>query len=173
MDTDVYYKLQQMKQKYGESRLGQICQNLLALSLSEILKPQNIEVRNVEGMDIVIENPKYAIEVKTTSKSAVNFAEKDFKGLKDYKNRRYESLLAVLKLDMHKEWMFISTERLRHSGSYSIGRLFTDDKYKDFASQVQKCFEDIVKRYSERILSEGERFLKELLKEKGLKYSGE
>jgi len=173
MDTDVYYLLKDIKEKYGARRFGHICQNLLALALNEIFKTKDMEVRNVEGVDIVIENPKYAIEVKTTSKSKINFAKKDFEGLEDYKNRGYESFLAVLSINMNAEWMFISVERLRHSGSYSIGRFYTDNKYKKFASQAQKYFEDIVKKYYERISSEGERVLIESLREKGLKYSGE
>jgi hypothetical protein len=86
LNTDVYYKLKNIHKKWRGPTFGQICQNLLALSFAEIgCNPASIEVHNIEGVDIVIDDTnfgKYAIEVKTTSRDTINFGEKDYNGLK-------------------------------------------------------------------------------------------
>jgi len=175
VDTDTYNNLTKIKNERKEKVFGQICQNFLALALSYIFPPEKIEVRNVEGVDIVIDDQtnKYAIEVKTTSKNAINFSKKDYKGLQNYRCRNYKAILAVLKLDMHSEWIFKSADKLNSSGSKQVGELYTDEEYKDLARKVQEKFEEIVNKNSLNILSNGENYLIRLLKEKGLKYSGE
>lgn len=85
MKTDTYDMLKEISEKHGPQEFGGICQDLFALSFFEITKSTKLEVNDVEGIDIVLEDSnlgKYAIEVKTTTKDTVNFKQKDHKGLK-------------------------------------------------------------------------------------------
>lgn len=84
MDIEVYNKLKEIQKEYTGQIFGQICQNLLALAFAEKFSPENVEVSNVEGIDIIIndKNNMYAIEVKTTSGEKIKFKKKDFDGSK-------------------------------------------------------------------------------------------
>ena len=167
MDTDVFYKLIEIHKKWKEKIFGQICQDLLALSIVEAgCNPTNIEVHNVEGIDIVIDDNnfgKYAIEVKTTCGETINFSKKDYEGLEKYSQKNYETILAVLKIDLFKDWIFTDASKKRQKYSLKVNALYTADKYK----------EKLIKENYKEILEKGEKYLKEKLKEKKIKYSGE
>lgn len=177
MSSDVYYKLLKVKEKYKGQIFGQICQNLLALSFAEKFEGKDIEVRNVEGVDIVINSrdKKYAIEAKTTSGENINFAQKDFDGLQKHKDQGYEIILAVLKsadYETSAKWIFYNAKNLRAKTNLSVNRLYTDDVFKELAQSIQKLFEKLLTNYYTKILEKGQEYLIKLLKDKGLKYSG-
>jgi len=175
MDTDVYSKLKNIHNKWKANIFGQICQDLLALSIAETgCNPASIEVHNIEGVDIVIDDNnfgKYAIEVKTTYGETINFGEKDYKGLKKYYENNYVTILAVLKIDLDKEWIFVDAPKKPKSNLY-VNSLYTPDKYKDLAKKLNENFGKLVQENYEGVLKSGEKYLKERLKEKGIKYSG-
>jgi Holliday junction resolvase len=177
LNTDVYYKLKNIHKKWRGPTFGQICQNLLALSFAEIgCNPASIEVHNIEGVDIVIDDTnfgKYAIEVKTTSRDTINFGEKDYNGLKKFSQKGYISILAVLKLDMMKEWIFANAKKLKPKSNLSVNSLYTDEAFMKKRNSINENFEKLVKENYEGILEEGGKFLIEKLKEKKIKYSGE
>jgi Holliday junction resolvase len=176
MNIDVYYKLEDILNKWGGKIFGQICQDLLALSFAEMgCNPASIEVHNIEGVDIVIDDTnfgKYAIEVKTTSKDTINFGEKDHNGLKKFSQRGYISILAVLRLDIMKEWIFANAKKLKPKSNLSVNSLYTDEAFMKKCNSINENFEKLVKENYEGIFKKGEKYLKEKLKEKNIKYSG-
>ena len=177
MDTDVYYKLKNIHNKWREKIFGQICQNLLALSIAETdCNPASIEVHNIEGVDIVIDDNtlgKYAIEVKTTCGETINFGEKDYKGLTKYSENNYETILAVLRIDLQKEWILADVSGKAQKSNLKVNALYTADKYKELAKRVNENFEKLVKENYKEILESGEKYLREKLKGEKIKYSGE
>jgi Holliday junction resolvase len=176
MNTDVYHKLVKIHEKWKEKIFGQICQNLLALSFAEMVcNPASIEVHNIEGVDIVINDEKfgkYAIEVKTTSGETINFGEKDYKGLTKYSENGYKTILAVLKIDLQKEWILADVSRRAQKSNRKVNELRPADKHKELAKSVNGNFEKLVKENYNGILESGENYLREKLKEKKIKYSG-
>lgn len=175
MDTDVFYKLVEIKKRYKAQGLGQICQNLLALALKKKFPNATIEVKNVEGVDIIIDanDNKYAVEVKTTSGDNVNFEEKDFRGLQTHRERGYKPILAVLKIDMSKEWIFCEAKSLKPKTTLSVNTLYTDDEFKELVKDVHIFFEKILKNHYKNIMQKGPEALLCELKKEGLKYSGD
>jgi Holliday junction resolvase len=176
LNTDVYYKLKNIHKKWREKTFGQICQDLLALSIAEMgCNPASIEVHNIEGVDIVIDDTnfgKYAIEVKTTSKDTINFGEKDHNGLKKFSQRGYISILAVLRLDIMKEWIFANAKKLKPKSNLSVNSLYTDEAFMKKCNSINENFEKLVKENYREILESGEKYLREKLKGKKIKYSG-
>jgi Holliday junction resolvase len=176
MNTDVYYKLVKIHKKWKEKIFGQICQDLLALSFAEMgCNPTSIEVHKIEGMDIVIDDTnfgKYAIEVKTTCGETINFGEKDYKGLTKYSENGYETILAVLKIDLQKEWILADVSRKAQKSNLKVNALSTADKYKELAKSVNGNFENLVKENYNGILESGENYLREKLEEKKIRYTG-
>jgi Holliday junction resolvase len=177
MNTDIYYKLIEIHKKWGDKIVGQLCQDLLAISIVEMgCNPASIEVHNIEGVDIVIDDTnfgKYAIEVKTTSGETINFGEKDYKGLTKYSENDYETILAVLKIDLQKEWILADASRRTQKYNLKVNALYTADKYKELAKKINENFEKLVKENYKEILESGEKYLREKLKDKKIKYSGE
>jgi Holliday junction resolvase len=176
MNTDVYHKLVKIHKKWKEKIFGQICQDLLALSFAEMgCNPASIEVHNIEGVDIVIDDTnfgKYAIEVKTTCGETINLGEKDYKGLTKYSENGYETILAVLKIDLQKKWILANVSRKAQKYNLKVNELYTAKKYEELAKSVNGNFENLVKENYNGILESGENYLRKKLKEKEIKYSG-
>ncbi|MEO0264646.1 MAG: hypothetical protein ABIM17_05315 [candidate division WOR-3 bacterium] len=149
---------------------------MLGLSLYEALKcpPECININLVEGVDIIVEckDFKYAIEVKTTKGSQINIGEKDFEGLKKYKENGYTPLITIIKIDLHSQWLFINPERLKRKSSWNINELYTDDIYKNLSEKVNEAFEELVLKYAQEIQDNGVRYLLDILREKKIRYSG-
>jgi len=177
METEVYYKLTDIRTRWGERILGQICQDLLALSFVRIgCKPESISVHNIEGIDIVIDDMdfgRYAIEVKTTSNDEVRLENKDYEGLRRYQQNNYKTILAVLKIELFKDWILADGSRFTGFCSLQVNGLYTPEEYKDIAQRINKAFEELVKTYGNGILYGGQEYLKEMLRKEGIKYSGE
>ncbi len=176
MRTDTYKALDNIFKKYREKQTGIILQCLLGLSLYATLKcpPECININLIEGVDIIVEckDFKYAIEVKTTKGRQINLGEKDFEGLKKYKGNEYTPLMAILKIDLHSQWLFINPERLGRKSSWNINELYTDDIYKNLSEKVNEMFEEMVSKYAQELKDSGSSFLLEILKEKKIRYSG-
>lgn len=176
MRTETHIALNKMLEKYSENQMGKILQCLLGLSLYEILKcpPECINIKLVEGVDIIVEckDFKYAIEVKTTTGEQINIGEKDFEGLKKYKQNGYTPLMAILKIDLLSQWLFINPERLKKKSSWNINELYTDDIYKNLSKKVNEMFEEMVLKYAQKVQDNGSSSLLEILKENKIRYSG-
>jgi len=176
MRGEVYYKLVDIRNRYGEQVLGQICQDLLAMSFVEIgCRPEGISVHNIEGVDIIIDDDnfgRYAVEVKTTSGTKVTLGEKDHDGLKKYSNNNYRPLLAILKIELLRDWIFVDGNRLNGSGILYVDRLYTDARYKGIAEKINRAFENLLIRQYHEILNRGQSYLKEKLRDEGIRYSG-
>ncbi|MHA2621513.1 MAG: hypothetical protein V2G42_07735 [bacterium JZ-2024 1] len=176
MRTETYIALSKMLEKYSENQLGKILQSLLGLSLYETLNcpPECITLNLVEGVDIIVEckDFKYAIEVKTTKGRRINIGEKDFEGLKKYKENSYTPLMAILKIDLHSQWLFINPERLERKFFWNINEVYTDDIYKNVSEKVNGAFEELVLKHSQEIQDNGSNYLLEILKEKKIRCSG-
>jgi Holliday junction resolvase len=179
MRYETVKKLKKLKEKFNPKELGQIFQDLLAIAFSKIGIPEeNIDVSNVEGVDIIIDNEnfgKYAIEVKTTSTDYINFGQKDLEGLKKYQNNGYKSYLAAFKLkdlDFAK-WIFMSINNLPFKKSnLSVNSLFTSDDFKEEAKKLNEEFENLLNDYADEILKNGLKYLTDEIKRRGLKCSG-
>jgi predicted NodU family carbamoyl transferase len=176
METDVYNKLNEIRKRLGSQKFGQICQDLLALSIAEAgLNTVSVEVNNIEGMDIIIDDNnfgRYAIEVKITSGETIKLGEKDYNGFKKYGENKYNTILAVLKIDLHEEWILADVSKRRRKYNLKVNELYTKDEYKELANEINKNFGKLVKENYEGILKEGMEYLKRKLKEKNIKYSG-
>lgn len=176
METEVHFKLESILKKVRPREFGQICQDLLALTFVEIgCPPESIEIRNIEGVDIIIDNEewgRYAIEVKTTSGEAVKFGQKDFKGLKKYSENGYNSVLAVLKLDLTQKWILHNAKYLKPK-KYPVNSLYTDDEFKKLARDVNEKFQELVMKHYTDIQERGQDYIRNVLRKKGIKYSGE
>ncbi len=176
MKTETYERLKEIQRNFGATQFGQICQNLLALSFVELgCSCKKIEVNNVEGVDILIYDEqfgKYAVEVKTTSGNIINFGEKDHRGLRRYSENGYKPILAVLKIDLFGGWILCNAEKLHRSQNINVDTLYTDEDLKNLAKSLNEMFENIVETYYQKILEKGQQYLQEILKEKGIKYTG-
>lgn len=176
MEAEVYYKLIDISNRYGERVLGQICQDLLALSFVEIgCNRACISEHNIEGIDIIIDDNnfgKYAIEVKTTARDRINLGENYYDGLRRYADNNYKPILAVLKVDLFRDWIFVDGNRLKGASILYVDRLYTADDYKVMVEKINKAFEGLVIRHSQEILNRGQSYLKEKLRDEGIRYSG-
>ncbi|MEM3986896.1 MAG: hypothetical protein QXR39_08985 [Candidatus Methanomethylicia archaeon] len=168
--------MKKIYEQIGATQFGQICQDLITLSFCELgCKPRNIEINNVEGVDIIINDPdfgKYAVEVKTTLGNFIQVGRKDYNGLTKYSENNYHSLLAVLKLDLYGEWIFYDAKKLKGPGTISVKIIYTPDNLKELSKKINEKFEDIVNEHNKKIFENKQRYTQELLRQKGIKYTG-
>lgn len=172
MEMKTYYSLKEISNRKD---FGKICQLLLTLSFYE-LGYQQITLNIVEGVDILLEGPeKYAIEVKTTTGKEIHIGKKDYEGLKRYKDLDYVSILCVLQIDLPLEWRLINFERFEifeEKATWKINRLFTSEEFKELSKKLNEKFEFVLKKHIEKIKENGLRYLSDLLKKEGIKYTG-
>ena len=173
MEIDTYYHLENLRKSLGDTLLGQVCQNLLALSFFSVLSPKSGEVNNVEGIDILIEEEErsWAVEVKTTSQKRIVLGKKDIRTLEEYERRGYITLLAILPLQVSKEWILYPFSRVKGT-SLEISLLGTKRELKSLQKALEKHFEDLVRKYAYSIQKEGVGFTIDLLKKHHFKWSG-
>ncbi|MCX7943941.1 MAG: hypothetical protein N2746_05470 [Deltaproteobacteria bacterium] len=178
MKTDTYYSLVEIINKHNESETGKILQCMLALSFHHLLncEAKYITINLVEGVDIVVDLDefKYAIEVKTTSRDAIKIGEKDFGGLEKYKEKGYIPIICVLKIDLHSEWLLIDLDKLRRrrKSTWNNSDLYTDDRFKELSKNLNSTFEKLLLEYATQIIENGLTYLLKILRERGIKYSG-
>jgi len=175
MKSEIYSIFNDISRNHNEREIGKICQCLLALTFLEIgYQPKEIDVRLVEGVDIVLKgHNKYAIEVKTTNKNTISIGKKDFGELSKYKENGYIPVLCVLKIDLGGEWKIINPERLKRKNSWRFTELYTDTEFEELAKYINKIFEEKVKEYGIKIRDKGLSYLIEILRNIGIKYYSE
>ena len=97
---------------------------------------------------------------------------KDLRILESYEKKDFISLLAILPIRMSKEWILYPFSRVGKRESLEISLLSTKKEWRDLQKELQKKFEDLIKRYAFSIQKGGERFTLDLLKKYNLKQSG-
>jgi len=174
MKSETYSIFNDISKKHDEREIGKICQCLLALTFLELgYKPDEIIVRLVEGVDIILEGKnKYAIEVKTTNKDTVVIGEKDLGELSKYKGNGYTPVLCALKIDLGGEWKMINPERLKRKNTWKFNELYTDTEFKKLSENINGLFEKKVEENATEIRDSGLSYLINLLRNEGIKYTG-
>lgn len=174
MKSETYSIFNDISARHDEREIGKICQCLLALTFLEMgYKPEEIIVRLVEGVDIILEGKnKYAIEVKTTNKDAIVIGEKDLGELSKYKGNGYTPVLCALKIDLGGEWLLIEPERLKRKNRWRIKELYTDSKFRKLSENINELFEKKVEENATEIRVSGLSYLLNLLRNEGIKYTG-
>ncbi|MFN3739496.1 MAG: hypothetical protein ACK4TF_02330 [Thermodesulfovibrionales bacterium] len=172
MKTETYYKLKDLSKKYGSSNFGKIVQCLCALSFYEELNcpPEKMNVNLVEGVDIIVEEPKYAIEVKTTSGERISFQEKDFEGYERY--TEYTSLFCILKIGLFSKLLLIKQGKLKRKKNWSINELYEDDDLKNLSKKINERFEQLIENNFTEISKNGLQYLLKQLRNKNIRYAG-
>lgn len=168
METKAYEHLKNICDKYGAQEFGKLCQQMLALTL-DASGFKVMEVRLVEGVDIdaMQDGKKYAIEVKTATKNnTISFGHKDRDGLIKRKEDGYQSVVAALRLDMISDWIFAKADSIKQ-GSVNI------DKLRAYRlGELEKlipCFDTVVKEHYNGTMKEGQEYLNNILRQKGMK----
>ncbi len=164
MDPLCYQKLLAVLDKYGPRRFGKIAQKMLALTFRELGHGRIIE-REVQGVDVDVAG-RWTIEVKTTTRDAIDLQEKDLRGLRARAQDGYEPLLAVLRMTPLSDWVLARADSLRARTyrvddlrAYSIGEL---------EAAFQQKFPSVVEQSADAVLQTGWRVLNDLLQSKGV-----
>jgi hypothetical protein len=71
-----------------------------------------------------------------------------------------------------KEWIFANAKKLKPKSNLSINSLYTDEAFMKKCNSINENFEKLVKENYREILESGEKYLREKLKGKKIKYSG-
>lgn len=171
MKTETYESLIKLYDKYGSQEFGKLCQKLLAIGFRMAGYSQIVE-RGVQGVDIDVageSGKKYTVEVKTTTTRCVNFAVKDVDGLQKRKQDGYQPILAVLRIDRFSQWIFAQADRIK-SGSLVINNL---RPYR--LDELEECicpfFDKAVKEHFDGTMREAQRYLDNVLRQKGINVS--
>lgn len=171
METKAYEHLKNICNKYGAQEFGKICQQMLSLAL-DASGFKVMEVRLVEGVDIdaVQEGEKYAIEVKTATKNnTISFGPKDREGLIKRKGDGYQSVVAALSLDMLSDWIFAKADNIKQ-GNINIDRLRAY-RLNELEKQICPSFDAVVKEHYNGAMKQGQKYLNDILRQKGVKVS--
>lgn len=170
METGTYERLKKLHKKYGPQEFGKICQKFLAISF-QMAGYTHIEERGVQGVDVDAagENrrEKYAIEVKTTLRNSINFEHKDVEGLQKRKEDGYQSILSVLRLNRFSDWIFAKADTIK------AGSLYIDSirvyRLHELENSIRPCFDKTVKEHFDGTMREAQRYLDNVLRQKGVK----
>jgi Holliday junction resolvase len=170
MKTETYERLKKIFNKYGPTKgFGKLSQQLVALAF-DLADFKVNEVRLVEGIDIDVLTPsgkKYAIEVKTTESRFINFKQKDVDGLQKRKEDGYQPVLAVLRLDRFSDWIFAKADKIKP------GRRYIDSlrvyRMHELEEHIVPFFDKVLQEHYRGIMREGQKYLDNLLRQKGVK----
>lgn len=169
MKTETYDRLKVLYDNYRPQEFGKLCQQLVALAFDSVGFKVN-EVRLVEGVDIDVlaqNGEKYAVEVKTTVLNSINVGQKDVDGLQKRKEDGYQPVLAVLRLSRFSDWIFAKADTIK-PGSIYIDSLLA---YK--LDELEKCicplFDELIKQYYDGMMKEGQKYIDNILRQKGVK----
>lgn len=170
MKTEIYDKLEKLHDKYGPREFGKLCQKFLAIAFQKAGYSCVAESeRGVQGVDIgEIEkgDEKYSIEVKTTITDYINYEKKDEEGLRYKKEQGYQPILAVLKLDRFSDWVFEKADGLKAERIYIDSlRIY---RMRELESNISPLFDETVMEHYERSLQEGQSYLDNVLRQKGI-----
>lgn len=168
MKTEIYDMLEKLHNKYGAQEFGKLCQKFLAIGF-QMAGYSHIVERGVQGVDVDAageSGEKYAVEVKTTVRKSIKFEQKDVDGLQKRKEDGYQPVLAVLRLDRFSDWIFAKADTIK-SGSICIDLLRA---YR--LHELERCicpfFDKAVKEYFEGTMREAQRYLDNILRQKGV-----
>ena len=168
MKTETYRSLIKLHIKFKPQEFGKICQKILAISFQESGYNCVAETeRGVQGVDIgEVEkgDEKYSIEVKTTNKDIIYYGQKDLDGLKYQKEKGYEPIIAVLRLDMFSDWIFARADRLK-IGSIYINS-FRAFRLPELEKTIQPFFDIAVEEHFMSTMEGGQEYLDKVLKSK-------
>jgi len=168
MRVDIYEKLEKIHKIYGPREFGKICQKLLAIAF-QIAGYDHIVERGVQGVDVDAasnDKTKYAIEVKTTTSTAVCFEQKDADGLQGRKEDHYHPVLAALRLDILSDWIFAKADKIR-PGSIYID-LLRPLRMKELENEISHFFNQAVQKHYEGTVDGGQSYLDNILRQKGV-----
>jgi len=167
MKTETYERLKCLHDKYGPQEFGKICQKLLAIAF-QMAGYNHIVERGVQGVDVDAggeSGEKYAIEIKTTITKSVNFEQKDVEGLQKRKADGYQPILAVLRLERFSDWIFAKADIIRR-GSIYIDSLRVY-RLRELQKRICPFFDKVIKEYFEGARQEGQRYLNNILQQRG------
>jgi len=169
MKTETYERLKGLHDKYGPQEFGKICQKFLAIAF-HIAGYSHIVERGVQGVDIDAakeSGEKYAVEVKTTVTKFVNFEQKDVNGLQKRKEDGYQPVLVVLRLDRFSDWIFANK-----ADTIKPGSLYIDSLRVYRLHELERCicplFDKAVKEYFDGTMRGAQRYLDNILRQKGV-----
>lgn len=169
MKTETYELLMKLYEKYGAREFGKLCQKFLAIGF-QMAGYRHIVERGVQGVDVDVageSGEKYAIEVKTTVTDSINFGQKDIEGLMKRKENGYQAVLAVLRLKRFSDWLFARADTIK-PGNLIIDSLRAHRLPESETIRLRSRFDEAVKEHFERTLQEGQRYLDDVLRKKGI-----
>jgi len=168
MKIEIYERLIELHHKFGAQEFGKICQKFLAIAF-QMNGYSHIVERGVQGVDVDAagkDGNKYSIEVKTTLSRSVNIEQKDFYGLEDRKKDGYRSVIAALRLDRFSDWIFANADRLKPGNIYI--EIVKIHRLKELEESIPTSFDEAVMEHYEGTLDEGQSYLDNVLKQKGV-----
>lgn len=175
MKTETYERLSEILKRYDMKTSGKIIQCLLGLSFWRLTPPpKNLEINLIEGIDIFVEHEslKYAIEVKTTTKDNITIGQKDLKGLEKYSASDYIPVIAVLKVDLHSNWIFKNALNMTKKLTWKVSELCSDKELDDLNAKVSPIYESLMCKHYIEIRERGLDHLLLVLKKENIRYSG-
>lgn len=168
MKTEIYDRLKMLYDKYGPQEFGKLCQKFLAIAFQKAGYACVAETeRGVQGVDIgEVEkgDEKYTIEVKTTITNSIHYEQKDVEGLQYKKEKGYQPVLAVLRLDRFSDWIFAKADTLK-SGSINIDSLRVY-RLRELEKNASPLFDDTINEHYKETLREGQSYLDNVLRQK-------
>lgn len=168
MKVDTYERLKRLHGKYGPKEFGKLCQKLLAISF-KMAGYTHIVERGVQGVDVdaAEENgDKFAMEVKTTVTRSISFGQKDADGLQKRKEDNYQPLIAVLRLNRFSSWIFAKADAIKPGTKYIDSlRVYRLNKLEE---RIEPFFDEVIKEHHEGAMREGQKYLDEILRQKGV-----
>jgi Holliday junction resolvase len=168
MKTQMYEQLGKLLEKYGPQELGKLCQKFVAIGFRMAGYGHVVE-RGVQGVDVDAAEeggPKYAIEVKTTTKGSVTVERKDIEGLEMRKRDGYEAVLAVLRVTRFSDWIFVRADKVK------LGSVFVDSlrpyRLCELEERIRPFIESASNEHFDGTMCEGQKYLDEILRQKGI-----
>lgn len=168
METRTYELLECLYQEYGPREFGKLCQKLLAISF-QMAGYSHIVERGVQGVDIDAageSGEKYAVEVKTTASEYINIEPKDVDGLKKRKKDGYQPVLAALRLDRFSDWILAKADEIEPRRMY-IDRLRAY-RLPELEERIRPLFNKAVEEHFNRTMQDAQKYLDDVLRQKGV-----
>ena len=162
MQYETYKSLELLKDKFGLSEFGRICQLFLELTLRKM----NFKTKGrlVERPDITAERNEMIynleVEVKMDTSSTVRITLRDLNGLKSVNFKQFIPLYAFLFLDPDVTWLVVKADELKPR-TYNRADLLSHQEY-NLSKEINSKFPKIVARDFEIAFSKGSIGLKEL-----------
>lgn len=170
MKTEIFDRLKNLYDKSRPQEFGKLCQKFLAIAFQKAGYTCVAETeRGVQGVDIgevEKEDEKYTIEVKTTITNSIHYGQKDIEGLQYQKEKGYQPILAVLRLERFSDWIFAKADKIK-PGSIYINNLRAYRLHK-LEQSIQPWFDETIKEHFKDALQGGQEYLDNVLRQKGI-----